>query len=110
MPQIPAVCGTCGTMFPSGIVMGEGASATFVGNTAGPCPNCGGMGRIPDGLWEATRDATLTLSQLTRNELTELRVVIEEARARGASTEEIRREVEERVPTVSGLLDQTGMP
>jgi hypothetical protein len=51
--MVPAICDTCGTVFPSGFVIGQGArNITMVGNKSGPCPTCGGMGSIPDGLYD----------------------------------------------------------
>jgi hypothetical protein len=52
--NLPAVCGVCGTIFPSGFVISGGRNY-FSGNTAGPCPGCGGIGRIPDGLIDLSR-------------------------------------------------------
>lgn len=43
-----AVCGSCGAAFASGVVVAErrGDPVSYRG-TAGPCPRCGGRGRIP---------------------------------------------------------------
>jgi hypothetical protein len=54
MVNMPAVCGACGTIFPSGFTIAGGAYY-LSGNQAGPCPGCGGMGRIPDGVIDLTR-------------------------------------------------------
>jgi hypothetical protein len=45
---IPAYCPTCHALFPSGFAIGEGVTAGFDGNVAGPCPN-GHMGQVLDG-------------------------------------------------------------
>jgi hypothetical protein len=50
----PAVCGTCGTIFPSGFIA-AGGSSFFLNSQAGPCPGCGSMGRLPDGVVDLTR-------------------------------------------------------
>jgi hypothetical protein len=48
MIVIPAYCPTCHALFPSGFAKGEGVTAGFEGNIAGPCPN-GHMGQVLDG-------------------------------------------------------------
>ncbi|MGX4607870.1 PAAR domain-containing protein [Priestia megaterium] len=48
MPMLSAVCDNCKSSFPSGISI-EGSKITLLGNTAGPCPKCGSIGRIIDG-------------------------------------------------------------
>lgn len=54
MASIPAVCDSCGMAFPSGIAVGGNMrDLMLVGNKAGPCPSCGAMGTIPDGLFNA---------------------------------------------------------
>ncbi len=52
MPQIPAVCldPLCNTVFPSGFALeGECRDITMSECLSGPCPKCGGQGKIPDG-------------------------------------------------------------
>jgi hypothetical protein len=53
--NVPAVCGTCGRIFPSGFTIAGGGSYHLSNNQAGPCPGCGGMGRIPDGVIDLNR-------------------------------------------------------
>lgn len=52
MPQIPAICldPSCNTVFPSGFALeGECRNITMSECFSGPCPRCGGQGKIPDG-------------------------------------------------------------
>ncbi len=53
--NLPAVCGACGTIFPSGFTIAGGGTFHLTGNVAGPCSGCGGMGRIPDGVIDLSR-------------------------------------------------------
>jgi len=55
MPQIPAICLTpnCNTLFPSGVELQNARDISFQNCTSGPCPKCGGTGKIPDGSYEA---------------------------------------------------------
>lgn len=56
MFNLPAICDNCGLNFPSGFVIGSGAQLITTNSISGPCPNCGGMGRIPDGIYEVVSD------------------------------------------------------
>lgn len=56
MIAIPAFCDTCGTSFPSGIVVGNIAQLNMAGNKSGPCPACGGWGSVPDGVFHVLND------------------------------------------------------
>jgi len=55
MPQIPAICLTpnCNTLFPSGVELQNARNISFQNCKSGPCPKCGGTGKIPDGLYDA---------------------------------------------------------
>lgn len=46
MAMLNARCRTCGTVFPSGIVVENSVNITMSGVTAGPCPRCGGNGPL----------------------------------------------------------------
>lgn len=51
MPSILAFCDTYGTVFSSGIFVENPTNMSFAGNRLGPCPHCGGMGHVPDGVF-----------------------------------------------------------
>jgi hypothetical protein len=76
---VPAVCDTCGTIFPSGIGM-SGGSLTIVGSTAGPCPACGGRGSIPDGLYEFVGETLSIVSTWPRERVERVAAALEAAR------------------------------
>lgn len=56
MPMIPAFCDSCGTAFESGIFIEDCLNVTLSGNKAGPCPKCGSMGSVIDGVFNVSRD------------------------------------------------------
>jgi len=60
----PAICDHCGTIFPSGFAFGDG-TYSLSGNKSGPCPNCKGMGSVPDGVYEVYNGALTILSGWT---------------------------------------------
>lgn len=69
-PTLPAVCTQCGTAFEVPLPFGldEGGSILATGNWAGPCPVCGGVGRIPNGLYEFVATAVPLVEQATQDE------------------------------------------
>ncbi|HEV7433463.1 MAG TPA: hypothetical protein VGO22_01105 [Pseudorhizobium sp.] len=71
MISIPAVCPTCGAVYPSGIAVGEGSKNYFEGNRS-MCPN-GHWGNVPngtysvaDGILRISRGAFGSISDLTK--------------------------------------------
>ncbi len=57
MPDVPAICDNCGAVFPSGLFVEDVRNLWMSGNKAGPCPSCGAMGSIPDGLYDTVGDS-----------------------------------------------------
>lgn len=51
MGSIPAICKICGKQFHSGRSIDPGIDFISIGGTAGPCPYCGGDGKIADGIY-----------------------------------------------------------
>ena len=55
---IPAECENpdCGIVWASrgGFNVGSGGASTMLGCKVGPCPGCGGLGLIPDGVYECS--------------------------------------------------------
>ena len=59
MPYPPGICYTCGTAFiAKGTINIDGKNAWLSNIHVGPCPNCGGWGRIPDGIYSAVYTGT----------------------------------------------------
>ena len=107
MPMIPAFCDDCGTPFPSGFFLENCRNVTLSGNRSGPCPNCGGMGSVIDGVFNVTHDAIEILSapQWTFQRLSSLVSILSKAREEGASKEEIVDEIKKEAPELSSIVD-----
>jgi len=77
----PAVCDNCGTVFPSGFAFGPGTSnIRMTGNKSGPCPNCGGVGSVPDGVYDTLDDTLNIVSTWSPDRITRLIESLEQAR------------------------------
>lgn len=111
MATVPGICENCGAVFGAkGLIGGEGRNIQMGGVRVGPCPSCGGTGRVPDGTYDLIDD-TLRVVKAAAFEKTVLDGVIEllEGHSEGKVTDE---EVIERVeaeapalaPTIKGYL------
>ncbi|WP_430250125.1 SEC-C metal-binding domain-containing protein [Priestia flexa] len=105
MPNMPAICNNCGTIFPSGF-FGNNAQMTFSGCQAGPCPRCNGIGNVPDGTFSFVENAIQILSapQRTIEELTRFSEILRSAQKGSTSAEKIKEEVLKETPQLSPLL------
>ncbi|MEO8158444.1 MAG: SEC-C metal-binding domain-containing protein [Betaproteobacteria bacterium] len=107
MPSLPAFCDTCGTAFPSGFVFENSTNVTLSGNKSGPCPNCGGMGHIPDGVFNFVGSTIEILSapKRTVKELNRLAQILREAKAKQQSNEQVAAQIKQELPELSSLAN-----
>jgi len=105
MPVVPAVCDHCSTVFSSGIRVEGTLSATMVGNRSGPCPRCGAMGTIPDGLYKTFGTTIRVLATRARSaeSLARLAQILGAARTKALSGEALADEIDKEAPEFSGL-------
>jgi hypothetical protein len=115
MAMTPAICDSCGAIFGSeGFISGTGATnITITGSKVGPCPNCGGMGSIPDGVY-GLQDDTLKVIQAsgtspdTLQSLIGLLESLERGEASGTQViDRIEREAPALAPTVRSALGKS---
>ena len=107
MPSVPAFCDTCGTVFSSGIFVENSINISFTGNISGPCPSCGGMGHVPDGVFNFIGNTIEILSAPERTiaELTHLAKILREAKAKAETREQVVSRVEKEIPSLSKLVN-----
>src|SRR5881227_499873 len=105
MPAVLAVCDTCGTAFPSGIFIENSTDITMAGNRSGPCPRCGGMGSIPDGRYDATRDSIriMATSATSLESLRRLEAVLRAVNRPGVSGQAVAAAIQSQAPAFSAL-------
>jgi hypothetical protein len=73
----------------------------------GPCPNCGGMGSVPDGVYDLMDDA-LTVVQATNLPATTLQEVIsvlEDVVSGVTTSDQALKHVEERAPDLAPVIN-----
>lgn len=112
MPMMPAICETCGTMFPSGIVIENSYNITFSGNRAGPCPQCGGMGAIPDGVYDFIGDTIKVLAGSHRSveDLRRLRTIVRDARRDHRPITEVTQAIKDEDPELGSVIERLVLP
>lgn len=105
MPVVPAICDQCGTVVSSGIVLGGHVSATMVGNTSGPCPSCGSIGTIPDGLYDVFGEfiRILALSSRSATSLERLASLLRSAQQQELDSEATATAIENETPEFAEL-------
>jgi hypothetical protein len=92
MPDVPAVCDNCGTVFPSGIYASDGATAITLEGNRSRCPVCGHWARVPDGLFNFL-DNTIEVVQApdqTMDDLSRFGAILRNLRERDASVDEVQ--------------------
>ena len=106
MPMVPAFCDTCGMIFSSGI-FAENSNISFSGCGAGPCPRCGGMGHIPDGIFNFVGNTIKVLSatQKTKEDFIHFANFLNEAQEKKYSSNEFIEKVKQNVPEFTSITD-----
>jgi len=107
MAQIPAICNNCNTIFPSGFNLANGArNASFINCGAGPCPNCGGNGRILDGVYNAVGNVIEAfIGQQDTSHLRQFLAVLELAKKEEWGREEVGSNITRTTPTFKKVVD-----
>ena len=107
MPMIPAICNICGTPFPSGFLLMEGAQhTTFTNCGAGPCPKCGGMGHIIDGIYDFIGNSIRVIQNngYNRTRIVLFRETIQKAKDLKLEPEQVVDEIQKSYPDFSAVL------
>lgn len=108
MADLVAVCQQCQRPFrASHVIGGHAATITMTNVQVGPCPFCGGMGRVPDGIYELFNDAIKTFRALKVNttDLQQLKEILQAAEVSGSTPEQAASEVEQSKPEFGPVAD-----
>lgn len=105
--RVPAVCNNCGTMFPSDFEVSDSTNISFSDCGAGPCPSCGGMGHIPDGIYNFIGNTIELLSGPSRTvkELHKLSEILEFSRNNNYSHQEVTSAIDKQLPELASIKD-----
>lgn len=105
MPMIPAFCDNCGTAFPSGIFAENCVNLTMSGNRSGPCPECGGMGSVPDGVFNILGSVIEIINAPIRTleQLQKYSKILQEAKDNKLSKEEVKEKIDKEIPELASI-------
>jgi SEC-C motif len=105
--RVPAICDACAAIFPSGYEADNCTNISFTNCASGPCPQCGGMGHVPDGVYnfigntiELLSGPSKTISQLNR-----IAEIIGNAKNSKMSYQEVVSEIDKNAPELSSLKE-----
>jgi len=103
MVNIPAICEACGAAFPSGFAFENCRNIGLFGNSSGPCPRCGGMGRVLDGVFNITADTIeiLLAPEVTHSQLDRLANILKHAAKNSVDADKLATELAEKLPELS---------
>ena len=107
MARVLAICDKCNTFFPSVFNLGAGATNIVFKNCgAGPCPKCGGNGKILDGVYNAVGEAIEAfIGQQNIEGLKRLLSILESAKESQLKHEEVVANIKQAAPEFSNFTD-----
>lgn len=104
MPNMPAFCGSCGLVFDSGFQI-ENSTNIRLHSVSSICPRCGGIGGVPDGIYNVLGGVVQLLSgpRSSAQQIAKLQQALEAARERNQTPEEVRKAVVAVAPELASL-------
>jgi hypothetical protein len=98
MPGLPAICDTCLTVWDPRVF--DVANSTYIDIkdvTVRPCPSCGGVGHIPDGIYSVTTDTISVVATTAKSaqSLATLLRILQQARNRRSTAAELATSLEQ---------------
>ena len=105
MVDIPAVCSTCGALFFAPNLVGGAGRVEFRDSRLNPCPACGGVGDVIDGVYDAaTNTARLLIhSPIKFHLLAKLEQILRAAKKQDLSRDQVASRLEEEVSNLKVL-------
>jgi hypothetical protein len=102
MINLPANCGNCGLMFPSGYVF-DSCKHISIKSCFVQCPRCRGMAKVVEGIFNIIDDNIEVLSgpQITEKTVEKLNVLLMQAQKGEISPEEIKAKVTNDIPELA---------
>lgn len=107
MPIIPAFCERCGAVMSSGIFVENCLNVSLSENRCGPCPNCGGEGRVLDGIFNVSKDLieVVAAPSWTIERLESLAKTLVMLRKSNVQPEEAAEKLKQESPELAGVAD-----
>jgi hypothetical protein len=107
MTSLPVRCETCGLEWADSSaieVSGTATGITMVGSRVGPCPRCGGWGRIRDGVYDFVDGAISAIRAVDPTRLVPVRDVLRQAKDERITPEQAAEQIVVSVPELESLV------
>lgn len=104
MAGLPATCESCGVQWMQPGIFGGTGQVTMVGTMVGPCPMCGGFGRIQDGAYDLVDGAVRAFRRVNAQTLTHVRDVLRQAEVDDITPAEAAERIVVSAPELEVLL------
>jgi hypothetical protein len=105
----PAVCDACGVIFQQRhlALSKDVSNISLINFGIGPCPNCGGTGHIPSGVYSVigTVLSAFGATPEARREIAAIAAIFREAKDQRASAEHIAQKIRAQTPTLARIAD-----
>jgi hypothetical protein len=98
VPGLPAICDTCLTVWdPHAFNIANSANVHIEDVVVGPCPVCGGIGRIPDGIYSTTTDTIRVVATTAKSaqSLSTLLRILQQAHDQHATADELAKALDD---------------
>ena len=108
MAIVPVFCDNCRAVFAaSGFIAGDARGLSLDKARLGPCPACGGKGRVPEGVFDFMSEAVQALEELDpRSEkLDRIAGILEEGASSRTPAPEIARALEAEAPGLESAAE-----
>lgn len=105
---LPAVCDNCGAFFTPRAINANNVRGLTISNVSvGPCPNCGGVGHIPDGVYNVIGNVLQVLSAPAHSidELRQLAGILTQARTKSENPDALKERIRKESPSLSAIAD-----
>ena len=113
MAAVPVVCQSCGTFFlVTNLIGGDALNVTFIDVGYGPCPACGGDGRLLDGAYDFVGDTVrvLATTPYSEEQFRRLLRIVKRAQRGEVPPEEVATTIKREAPGLAGVADRLLVP
>ncbi|MFA6921469.1 MAG: hypothetical protein WC216_06465 [Gallionella sp.] len=107
MPDVPAICSDCGAIFGAGLSSAIIKNTQFGGTKVGPCPECGGTGIIPDGIYSFVGDVVEVIATSVQGakDIREIILRLSNIASRNLEPDQFRDAISKEVPELKKFSD-----
>jgi hypothetical protein len=103
MATVPGICDNCGAVFGSEALTGaEGQNIKMGGAKVGPCPACGSVGQVPEGVYDLIDDTLSVIKMTAETVIYDAIIEVLEDRVAGKATDaEVMDRIEATAPALA---------